>query len=122
MNSAPIRFLIICALFSSISRVVPAQIKFEDVTEKAGLLEPLKGIAGHCAVFGDTNGDDYPELFVGTFTHFEDSVYNQRGHTTGKEPDKLFINKGIKTYIPRPKFGIKWHYNEASEVALSRVI
>ncbi|MBK8881934.1 MAG: CRTAC1 family protein [Bacteroidales bacterium] len=76
-----------------------AQIKFEDVTEKAGLVEPLKGIAGHCAVFGDANGDDYPELFVGTFTHFEDSVYNQRGHTTGKEPDKFFINRGDGTFV-----------------------
>ena len=76
-----------------------AQIQFEDVTEKAGLVEPLKGIAGHCAVFGDANGDDYPELFVGTFTHFEDSVYNQRGHTTGKEPNKFFINRGDGTFI-----------------------
>jgi enediyne biosynthesis protein E4 len=75
------------------------QINFEDVTEKAGLVEPLKGIAGHCAVFGDANGDDFPELFVGTFTHFEDSVYNQRGHKTGKEPNKFFINKGDGTFV-----------------------
>ena len=80
------------------------QIKFEDVTEKAGLVEPLKGIAGHCAVFGDANGDDYPELFVGTFTHFEDSVYNQRGHTTGKEPNKYFINKGNGTFVEDKEF------------------
>jgi enediyne biosynthesis protein E4 len=84
-------------LFTSMSLF--AQIKFEDVTEKAGLVEPLKGIAGHCAVFGDANGDDYPELFVGTFTHFEDSVYNQRGHTTGKEPNKFFINAGNGTFL-----------------------
>jgi hypothetical protein len=62
------------------------------------MLEPLKGIAGHCAVFGDENGDDNPELFVGTFTHFTDSVHNQQGHTTGKEPDKFFINKGDGTF------------------------
>jgi len=99
MNSALIRISVICATISFICWPVKAQIKFEDVTEKAGLVEPLKGIAGHCAVFGDTNGDDYPELFVGTFTHFEDSVYNRRGHSTGKEPNKFFINKGDGTFV-----------------------
>ena len=93
-----IRLRFTCVFLIITTAVVHGQISFEDVTEKAGLVEPLKGIAGHCAVFGDANGDDYPELFVGTFTHFEDSVYNQRGHTTGKEPDKFFINRGNGTF------------------------
>lgn len=70
------------------------QIRFEDVTEKAGLVEPLKGIMGHCAAWGDVNSDGYPDLFIGTFTHKHDSTYNVRGHSGGKEPDKLFINMG----------------------------
>jgi len=74
------------------------QIKFEDVTEKAGLIEPLKGMMGHCAAWSDVNGDDYPDLFVGTFTHKHDSTYNVRGHEGGPEPDKLFINNGDGTF------------------------
>jgi enediyne biosynthesis protein E4 len=77
---------------------VSGQIRFEDVTEKAGLIEPLKGMMGHCATWGDVNGDGYPDLFVGTFTHKPDSTYNVRGHKGGPEPDKLFINRGDGTF------------------------
>lgn len=101
---AKIRVLVIGGLFLLSTLSLIAQIKFEDITEKAGLVEPLKGIAGHCAVFGDANGDDYPELFVGTFTHFEDSVYNQRGHTTGKEPNKYFVNRSDGTFLENKEF------------------
>ncbi len=74
------------------------QIRFEDVTAKAGLIEPLKGIMGHCAAWGDINGDGFPDLFVGTFSDRPDSIYNVRGHTTGPETDKLFINQGNGTF------------------------
>ena len=96
--------IVTAGIFEMLSLTASAQIKFEDVTEKAGLVEPLKGIAGHCAVFGDANGDGYPELFVGTFTHFEDSVYNMRGHTTGKEPNKFFYNNGNGTFTENKEF------------------
>ena len=104
MNPFSMKSFVSSGLFFLAVLTVSGQIKFEDVTEKAGLVEPLKGIAGHCAVFGDANGDDYPELFVGTFTHFEDSVYNQRGHTTGKEPNKFFINMGNGTFTEDREF------------------
>ncbi len=98
-----IRLIVAGGLLFFSSVALFGQIKFEDATEKAGLVEPLKGIAGHCAVFADANGDNFPELFVGTFTHFEDSVYNQRGHTTGKEPNRFFINQGDGTFILDPE-------------------
>ncbi len=100
-------FLIIALLVGYVQAY--AQIKFENVTEKAGLIEPLKGMSAHAAVTGDINGDDYPDLFVGNFTHFPDSMYNVRGHTTGKQPDKLFINKGNGTFVEDKEFagGVK---------------
>ena len=44
-----------------------SQISFDDVTEKAGLIEPLKGMMGHCAAWGDVNGDGFPDLFLAPF-------------------------------------------------------
>jgi hypothetical protein len=87
-------FLAIGGLFILLTPKVSGQIKFKDVTKKAGLIEPLKGMMGHGVAWGDVNKDGYPDLFFGTFAHREDSVYNKRGHSGGPEPDKLFINHG----------------------------
>lgn len=86
--------MVITITFSTLT----AQIRFRDVTKKAGLEEPLKGIMGHSAAWGDVNGDQLPDLFVGTFTHLPDSIYNKRGHSGGKEPNKLFLNQGDGTF------------------------
>ena len=82
----------------SIAIPLSGQIRFEDVTKKAGLIEPLKGMMGHCAAWGDVNGDGFPDLFFGTFTDRPDSMYCVRGHTGGPEPDKLLINQGDGTF------------------------
>jgi len=74
------------------------QIRFEDVTEKAGLIDPLKGMMGHAAAWGDVNGDGFPDLFIGTFSDYRDTVYAKRGHPAVSEPDKLFINQGDGTF------------------------
>ncbi len=103
-KSISIKSVLVSCIFFFAGFAVSAQIKFEDVTEKAGLIEPLKGMAAHCAVTGDVNGDGYPELFVGTFTHFEDSMYNVRGHKTGKEPNKFFFNNGNGTFTENKEF------------------
>lgn len=86
--------LIFYALILFLVLPLEAQIKFKDVTKKAGLYEPLKGMAGHNATWGDVNEDGYPDLFFGNFTHFYDSTYNKRGHTEGKQPNKFFLNQG----------------------------
>jgi len=75
-----------------------SQIRFEDVTKKAGLIEPLKGMKGHGAAWGDVNGDGYPDLFYGTFTGRPESHYATRGHPAKPEPDKLLLNNGDGTF------------------------
>ena len=76
----------------------PGKIKFENVTEEAGLLEPLKGMMGHGAAWGDITGNGYPDLFFGTFSGRPDSIYAERGHGPYSEPDKLFLNNGDGTF------------------------
>ncbi len=71
-----------------------AQIKFEDVAQKAGLLEPLKGMIGHCAAWGDVNGDGFPDLYYGSFAGWSDG----KKPSGGTSPNKLFINKGDGTF------------------------
>ena len=98
MKPSITKLMLFSGFFLSTCFCLSGQIRYEDVTEKAGLIEPLKGMMGHCATWGDVNGDGYPDLFVGTFTHQNDSAYNKRGHTSGPEPDKLFINRGDGTF------------------------
>lgn len=89
--------LTIAILLVSVSNIF-GQIDFEDVTKKADLLEPLKGMAGHNAVWGDIDNNGYPDLLVGNFTHFYDTAYRKRGHIGGIEPNKLFLNNGDGTF------------------------
>ena len=98
MRLSLVKALVVIALIFNGIMPVSGQIKFDDVTQKAGLVEPLKGMMGHCATWGDVNGDGFPDLFIGTFTHKPDSTYDVRGHTGGPEPDKLFINQRDGTF------------------------
>ncbi len=83
-------------LLASLS--LSGQIKFKDVTKSAKLIEPLKGMKGHGAAWGDVTGNGYPDLFFGTFSDRPDSDYATRGHPAKAEPDKLFLNKGDGTF------------------------
>ena len=42
-------------------------IQFKDVTKSAGLYDPLLGIMGHGAAFGDYDNDGLIDLYVGGF-------------------------------------------------------
>ncbi len=94
MHKSFVITLTICSLILMAALEAKAQIRFDDETEKAGLIEPLTGMKGHSAAWGDVTGNGYPDLFVGTFADRPDSIYATRGHTSKAEPDKLFLNRG----------------------------
>jgi len=85
-------------IFMQFTKSTIAQITFNDVTEQVGLIDPLKGMRGHAAAWGDVNNDGYPDLFMGTFAGIDASEYNKRGHTSGPEPNKLLINNGGNSF------------------------
>ena len=53
---------------------------FKDAGQEAGVLPEVAGIRGHGAAWGDTDGNGFPELFVGVF------------HDGGSKPGMLFRN------------------------------
>jgi hypothetical protein len=63
-------------------------IGFSDQTEAMGLVEPLIGMYGHAAVWGDISGDDRPDLFMGTFADRDAEIYLARG-ASGAAPDRF---------------------------------
>jgi hypothetical protein len=69
------------------------QIQFEDVTGVWGLIEPLIGMHGHVAAFGDVNTDHQPDLLVGTFGDREPEAYQVR-EADGPSPDQLMLSPG----------------------------
>ncbi|HEX6567902.1 MAG TPA: VCBS repeat-containing protein, partial [Acidimicrobiales bacterium] len=64
------------------------EIAFDDVTRAYGLVDPLTGMHGHAAAWGDVDGDGRPDLFVGTFADRPQDDYRERG-ATGASPDVL---------------------------------
>jgi hypothetical protein len=78
--------LIVCA---AIARA--AELKLVDVTERAGLREPLAGLMGHGGAWGDFDGDGRIDLFVGGFCDRPNAEY---APATGPVPNRLFRNVG----------------------------
>jgi hypothetical protein len=66
-------------------------IRFEDVTSAAGLAEPLAGMIGHGAAWGDFDGDGLPDLYVGGYCDRPDSNY---APASGPVPNRLLRNLG----------------------------
>lgn len=68
-------------------------VALTDVTETVGLVDPLTGMHGHAAVWTDIDGDDRPDLYVGTFADSDPSEYALRG-ADGPSPDRLLSSDG----------------------------
>lgn len=89
------------------------EITFEEVTEEAGLLEPLKGFLGHGAAWGDVDRDGDPDLFVGGFSDRPDEEYAPR---TGPIPNALFENRGDGTFRHRGDSPVATHARTSGAV------
>src|SRR5438552_6800171 len=83
--------LCLCALLVFAGGAVGQEIRFRDVTKAAGLFEPLAGIMGHGAAWGDFDGDGKIDLFVGGFCDRPDREYLPH---KGPVPSRLFKNLG----------------------------
>ena len=66
-------------------------IGFSDQTEALGMVTPLIGMYGHAGVWGDFNGDERPDLFMGTFADRDTEIYQARG-AAGPAPDQLLLS------------------------------
>jgi len=64
-------------------------VSWAEVTAALGLVDPLLGIHGHAAAWGDVNGDGWADLFVGTFADRPEQEYQKRS-ASGPSPDRFF--------------------------------
>jgi enediyne biosynthesis protein E4 len=77
-------------------------IQFSDITATSGLMEPLTGMFGHAAAWGDANQDGWPDLFVGTFADKDVQDYQLRG-AAGPSPDRLLMG-GTDGFVTAPGY------------------
>lgn len=80
-----------------------ATITFSDITAEVGLVEPLTGMHGHAAAWGDVNGDNRPDLVVGTFANRPFEKYQVRG-ADGPSPDTLLVAAADGSYAVESTF------------------
>lgn len=69
----------------------PGPITLDESTEELGLIDPLTGLHAHASAFGDTDGDNEPDMLIGTFGDRPPENYQVRG-ATGPAPDQLLMS------------------------------
>jgi hypothetical protein len=76
----------------------------DDITDEAGMVEPLLGMYGHAVATADVNGDGWLDIFVGTFADKPADRYQERG-ADGPSPDRLLLG-GPDGFHPGPDLGL----------------
>lgn len=80
-----------CTSLPDVAQAQPTgPIELTEITEEAGLLDPLKGMMVHAAATADVNDDGWLDLFVGTFADRPVEDYQVRG-SEGVSPDRLML-------------------------------
>jgi hypothetical protein len=86
------RIFFLLWLFASLVGAEAGQpVQFQDATKTSGLFDPLRGLMGHAAAWGDYDRDGRPDLFVGGFCDRPNSEYEP---AKGPVPSALFHNEG----------------------------
>jgi hypothetical protein len=83
--------LLFAMIFISADVSARQSIQFEDATTNAGLNDPIRGLMGHAAAWGDYDGDGRPDLFVAGFCDRPNSEYQP---AKAPVPSALFRNLG----------------------------
>lgn len=91
----------------------PALPSFQDLTETAGLREPLIGLLGHGGAWGDFDGDGQIDLFVGGFSDRPTAEY---APAPGPVANRLFRNLGNGRFAPLKNPAVEIHARTSGAV------
>jgi len=79
---------VLTVLLTAFAQVFAGPLHFEDVTDRMGLSEWRSYEYGHGAAWGDVDGDDRPDLYIGAFASYP--VYQAENPPIA---NMLFLNK-----------------------------
>jgi hypothetical protein len=107
------RWIIGCLVISCAATVDAQEIKFVDVTEQAGLVEPLAGLMGHGGAWGDYDNDGRIDLLVGGFCDRPDAEYRP---AAGPVANRLLRNLGDGRFDPAKMPAVEIHARTSGAV------
>ena len=101
-----LRTITFSLVYVLLNHVAIAQIVFEDVTESAGVRQPLAGMMGHGGAWGDVDSDGDVDLYVGGFADRPDEEYLP---APGPLKNCLFLNDGNGVFTLAKMPGVQFY-------------